>query len=54
MKTDPENIITYINQKFSELSGYRDNELIGRNCRSFRDRSHSTNHDCEDIAYELS
>ncbi|MDH4198910.1 MAG: EAL domain-containing protein [Spirochaetia bacterium] len=30
-KTDPEGIITYVNKKFSEISGYSAYELIGKN-----------------------
>jgi PAS domain S-box-containing protein len=53
LKTDTNNIITYANSKFCDLSGYTLDELIGKECVSIRDEKHRENKDCEEIAKEL-
>ena len=46
IKTDSNNIITYVNERFCELSKYSVDELIGRNCQELRHQKHRENEDC--------
>lgn len=46
LKTDLNNKVTYINQKFRELSGYTLNDLKGRNCSEIRHKKHIERGDC--------
>ena len=54
LKTDNQNIIKYVNDKFCKLSGYTQDELIGLNCKSFRDNKHIESNDCNKIKETLS
>lgn len=47
LKTDAENIITYANERFCKLSGYRKDELIGLNCKALRHENHIQMGDCD-------
>lgn len=53
MRTDTNNIITYINETFAKLSGYTKEELIGKNCIELRQKKHADKKDCENIQNEL-
>ena len=53
MKTDINNIITYVNERFCEVMGYTKDELIGKNCSEIRSNTHIKNGDCEKIKKEL-
>ncbi len=53
IKTDINNNITYINQNFSQLSGYKEEELLGVNCQILRSSKHIKNGDCEKILKNL-
>lgn len=53
IKTDTENFITYVNEKFCLLSGYLSQELIGRNCEVFRHEKHRKEGLCTRIREEL-
>lgn len=49
IKTDVHNKITYVNEKFCELSKYTVEELIGKNCQELRHQKHRENEDCIQI-----
>jgi PAS domain S-box-containing protein len=53
IKTDTNNIITYINKNFSSLSGYSKDELIGQNCAVFKAKKHLKKDDCQKIQLKL-
>ena len=53
VKTDTNNIIKYVNQRFCELSGYHLGELIGRNCKEMRSLKHQDEKKCEEIGEKL-
>ncbi len=53
IKTNPNNTITYINSNFSKLSGYPQNELLGKNCRELRSQKHIDKGDCNTISEKL-
>lgn len=53
IKTDTNNIITYVNHKFSELMGYTPKELLNVNCAHLRDEKHTLQNECEQIRQEL-
>lgn len=53
LRTDTNNIITYANSKFCELSGYKLEELVGLECSEIRDEKHKINKDCEKVTKEL-
>ncbi|MCX6074703.1 MAG: PAS domain S-box protein [Campylobacterales bacterium] len=54
IKTDTNNIINYVNEKFCELSGYSLAEVIGRNCEELRHQKHLKLKTCDGIRKELS
>lgn len=49
IKTDTENFITYVNERFCRLSGYESKELIGRSCEVFRHEKHRKEGICKQI-----
>jgi len=53
LKTDTDNIITYANEKFCELSGHGLEELVGRNCEELRHEKHRLSKICVEIREEL-
>lgn len=53
IKTDVHNKITYVNEKFCELSKYTVEELIGKNCQELRHQKHRENEDCIQIAEKV-
>ncbi|WP_373073720.1 PAS domain S-box protein [Sulfurimonas sp.] len=53
LKTDTNNIIEYANEQFCKLSGYRKDELIGRNCRELRHENHIRMGDCDKLIERL-
>ena len=53
LKTDTNNIITYVNEKFCELMGYQPEELISQDCSELRDEKHKITQDCEKIKNKL-
>jgi len=53
VKTDINNIITFANTKFCELSAYSLEDLIGMECSVLRDKEHHDKKDCEEIKKQL-
>ena len=53
LKTDLNHIVHYANDKFCELSGYTQEEVIGMDSVLLRDAIHRSKDDCEFIANEL-
>lgn len=53
LKTDINNIIKYVNERFCELSGYSKEELIGKNCEEFRHKEHKQEQQCAQIIEQL-
>jgi len=53
LKTDTNNIIVYVNEKFSRLSGYSSKELIGKNCKELRHENHIKMNDCDNIIEKM-
>lgn len=54
LKTDINNVIKYANDKFFELSGYREDELIGMKCEDIRLSEHQDDWTCKKILKEAS
>ena len=54
IKTGTDNIITFANEKFCELSGYTENELTGMNCQALRHENHIKLKDCKNLKDSLS
>lgn len=54
IRTDTNNIITYMNDTFVAMSGYSREELIGRNCTLLRNEKHIQRGDCEKVKQILS
>ncbi|MEA3314369.1 MAG: PAS domain S-box protein, partial [Campylobacterota bacterium] len=53
IRTDTNGIITYVNDKFCNISGYTSKELIGITCSKIRDKSHIKDDDCNNLAKRL-
>jgi PAS domain S-box-containing protein len=53
IKTDTNNIITYINENFSSLSGYSQAELIGKSCTILRAKKHVSEAYCDKVTSQL-
>ena len=53
LKTDTNNIITYANEMFCELSGYTFEDLIGINCQTLRHDNHLKMGDCKNLKKAL-
>jgi len=53
VRTDTNNIITYINDTFITMSGYKREELIGKDCNLFRNIKHIQREDCEKVKQKL-
>lgn len=53
IKTDNNQIVSYANAKFCEMSQYTLEELIGKDCIELRDEIHKNKEDCKSIANEL-
>ncbi len=53
LKTDTNNIITYVNEKFCKLSGYTKDELIGKNCENLHHEKHLKRDACETILQKI-
>ena len=54
LKTDPNNIITFVNEEFCDISGYTSQELIGTNCQNLRHQDHIDGSDCITLQNVLS
>ena len=54
LKTDTCNKITYVNKKFVDLSGYKEEELIGKHCSDLQYETHIKAGDCDRLAETLS
>ncbi len=53
LKTDTENIITYVNEMFCKLSGYSLEELVGRDCQTLRHENHLKMDTCKNLKDSL-
>jgi len=53
IKTDENNVITYVNDNFCNISGYKKEELIGESCKILRGNEHIKNGDCDLILDKL-
>ena len=53
LKTDINNIITYANEMFCELSGYSFDELVGKDCQSLRHENHIKMDTCNNLRKSL-
>ncbi len=53
IKTDTNNIITYVNDNFCTLSKFSENELLGKNCNELRAKKHIENGDCNKLNSKL-
>jgi PAS domain S-box-containing protein len=53
IRTDTNNIITYMNDTFIKKSGYEKEELMGRDCSEFRDKKHIIKGDCKSVQRKL-
>ncbi|MEY4505296.1 MAG: hypothetical protein RL154_1596, partial [Pseudomonadota bacterium] len=54
IKTDTNNIITYVNDKMCEMSEYSRDELIGMNCQKLRHSKHIISKTCDRVSNQLS
>ena len=53
IKTNNSGVITYVNENFLELSGYLENDLLGKKCSMLRAANHIRQGDCDTIAQKL-
>lgn len=53
LRTDTDNIITFVNKTFCEISGYDESDVIGIACSNLRTLKHHENKDCERIQGQL-
>lgn len=53
IRTDTNNIITYVNDTFIAMSGYAKDELIGKNCTLLRSQKHIQRKDCDRVREKL-
>lgn len=53
IRTDTNNIITFANETFYEISGYQEADIMGMECSKLRTDKHHENKDCERIQSEL-
>ncbi|TKI68694.1 response regulator [Sulfurimonas crateris] len=53
MRTTNENIITYVNKTFCDISGYSPKDVIGLECSELRAKKHLLEGDCEAIKKKL-
>lgn len=54
MRTTGDNVITYVNQTFCDISGYHENDVIGLKCSELRIKKHVESGDCDLIKQKLS
>jgi len=53
LRTDTNNIITFANETFYQISGYTEADIIGLKCSELRTDKHHENKDCERIQSQL-
>lgn len=53
LRTDVNNIITFANDTFYQISGYEESEIIGLECSKLRTFKHHENKDCERLQSQL-
>lgn len=53
IRTDTNNVITYVNDTFIKKSGYAKEELMGKDCSELRDKKHKEKGDCEIVKQKL-
>ncbi len=53
LRTDTDNVITFVNKTFCEISGYEESDVIGIACSNLRTHKHHENKDCERIQGQL-
>lgn len=54
LRTDTNNVITFANETFYQISGYEESDIIGLECSKLRTAKHHANKDCERIKNQLS
>ncbi|WP_428738099.1 HD domain-containing phosphohydrolase [Sulfurimonas sp.] len=53
LRTNTDNVITYVNDKFIKLSKFTREELIGKNCEEIRHQKHRDQNQCKKIIKDL-
>lgn len=53
IRTDTNNIVTYMNDTFLAMSGYDKEDLLGKNCTRLRHQKHVQRGDCEKVKQKL-
>ena len=53
IKTNTKNTITYVNNNFTQLSGYSQHDLLGKKCKELRSQKHRDKGDCDNIITQL-
>jgi PAS domain S-box-containing protein len=53
LKTNNKNMITYVNDTFCKISGYEQDEVIGKNCEEIRHEKHKNMQTCSQIQNKL-